>query len=220
MTLKSSQLEGYLITEREMSALEPLILDQYKAADKLISDKLRALYDKMQDGGVKPEDQYNWLIQYDRNIKLKKEIQSAYTKYDTAALNLTKQSGKIGMTNNYYRQFYMLNYQAPVSFSTIPNYLVEYAVTGQLDAWKSLSASAKERFGNSSTWPGSGTLLDIFKNNRSQTLRKIQAAINSNMMAGNGYKQTAAAISKIIGEITDGSASGRWLTPKDRKDRG
>lgn len=207
MTTKAAQLEGYLITEREMKPLEKLILEQYQEADRLISERLRTLYDKMQAGKVKPEDQYNWLIQYDRNIKLRKDITAIYTKHDQSAMKLTVQSSKIGMSNNYYRQFYMLEYQDSVSFSMIDPNLVNYAVSGQIEAWKALDT---DRYLNSALWPPSGTMLDIFRKNRADTLRRIQAQINGGLQAGLSYAEISRNVSSAIGEMVGDTAKGQY----------
>lgn len=209
MTLKDAQIQGYLITEREMKNLESLILDQYKEADKLISARLRKLFDQLQDGGIKPGDQYNWLIQYDRNIKLRQDITAAYTAADQSAYSLTVQSGKLGVNNNYYRQFYMVEFQEPLSFSLLNQDLVNYAVTGQVESWKALSEANKARFLNPSAWPPAGTLLDVFRKNRTDTLRQLQAIINSGMMAGDSYAKISRRVGDAIGKVTDGKASGQ-----------
>jgi hypothetical protein len=163
----------------------------------------------MRDGNVKPEDQYNWVIQYDRNIKLRDDITKAYTKYDNSARNLTEQSSRIGMSNNYYRQFYMIDYQAPLDFALLPTDLITYATTGQIDAWKALDSANRARYNNPADWPPSGTLLDIFRNNRSSTLRQLQSAVNAGLQQGDSYAKISKRVSDIIGSTLDGKATGQ-----------
>ena len=207
MTLKAFQQKGYTDTESQIAELEKLILSQYQEAERLIDDQLKTLFAKMSD--IKPEDRYNWLIQYDRNIKLKANIRDIYSKYDNNAYNLTAESGRIAISNNYYRQFYTLEWQYPLSFSLLPDGLIEYAVTGQINAWNELSKAAKAKYVSSGIWPSSGTLLDTFAKNRTDILLKIQQQVNAGVMIGDGYTKIARRVSGIIGEITNGKASGQ-----------
>jgi hypothetical protein len=210
MTFKEFQQQGYTATEAEVQKIEKLILSQYKEAGKKIDDKLKELYLKLQAEGIKPEDQYNWLIQYDRNIKLKKEIKDIYTFYDLKAKGLTVESGSIAMANNYYRQLYSLEWlDAGLSFSVINPDLIKYGVTGQMDAWKNLINKSKAKYGNSSIWPPSGTLTELFAKNRKDTILAIQRSINSGMMVGDSYTKISRAINKIIGTASKDTATGQ-----------
>lgn len=209
MTLKSMQLQGYTDSEAEYKAFEKLILDQYREANKQIDQKLQALFAKMPN--LKPEDQYNWLIQYDRNIKLKKEISAIYTKYDLKAQGLTADSGAVAMANNYYRQFFSLQWTAPISFSVLPDNLIEYAVTGQREAWKKLTATQKDKYLSSGIWPSSATLTELFASNRKAAILAIQRQINAGMMAGDGYAKIAARVKDVIGRVSkDGTTKGQF----------
>ena len=162
MNLKSFQLQGYTDTEKEYQSLEKLILAQYREANDKINAELARLYAKMGDvaGTI---DQYNWLIQYDRYATLKKEISRIYTKYDLKAQGLTAQSGAVAISNNHYRQMYALTWAEPIlSFTVLPENLIEYAVKGQLEAWKALSDRQKARYLSSAIWPPSSTLSELF----------------------------------------------------------
>ena len=207
MTLKAFQQKGYTDTESQIAELEKLILSQYQEAEKLIDAELQKLFAKMSD--LNPEDRYNWLIQYDRNIKLKQNIRDIYSKYDKNAYNLTAESGRIAISNNYYRQFYTLEWQYPLSFSLLPDGLIEYAVTGQLAAWNELNKTAKAKFISAGIWPPEGTLTDLFAKNRIDTVLKIQGQINSGIMIGDSYTKIARRVKGTIGDIVGGKASGQ-----------
>ena len=207
MNLQEFQLKGYTATEAEVKKIEKLILEQYKEAGKKIDQRLQKLYADLSD--IDPNDYYNWLIQYDRNIKLKKDISDIYTFYDIKAKNLTAQSGSIAMSNNYYRQLYVLEWLEPISFAIVQPDLIKYAVTGQIDAWNNLSKTAKDKYLNSGIWPPSGTLTELFAKNRKDTILSMQRSINAGMMTGESYRTVARNINNIIGTVSKGKASGQ-----------
>ena len=194
MTYQEFQQQGYLITEKEQQALYRLIADQYAEALEQINNRLAKLY--AQTAGLSGQDRYNWLIQYDRNIKLKKDITALYTKYDSGAGGIIKRIGKLGIENNYYRQLYALQWSNPnISFSIISPDLVNYAVTGELESWGKLKPYIDARISP----PDGGTLLEILKLNRAEQLRKIQSAINSGLISGDSYQNIARRVKDVIG---------------------
>lgn len=207
MTLKSAQQQGYLLTEAEQRKLEKLILEEYKAADKAIQARLDKLAAQMVDVSV--DDRYSWYIQYDRNLKMQKDLRKIYTNYDLSAMNLTRQSGNIGMANNYYRQYYLLNFQTPLKTAVLNPSLLNYAVTGDIKSWQALSKAVKAKYGSPAIWSPNGTLTNLFQKNRVDALRKIQLQINSGLMAGTSFRDISKNVSGIIGTVADGKASGQ-----------
>lgn len=208
LTYRGFQQKGYVITEKEVSALEALILAQYKEAEKLINAELAQLFASM--GNIKPENRFNWLIQYDRSIKLKKQILAIYSKYDKAAQGYTIAAGRIAMANNYYRQFYSLEWAEPgMSFAVLPENLIEYAVTGQVEAWNALTKAVRAKYLSSGYWPPAGTLSDIMGKNRADAILKIQQQINAGIMVGESYAQIARRVGSVIGQVSNGEASGQ-----------
>lgn len=210
MSLKSTTVEGYLLSAEDTAKYNQLIIEQYKAAEKLINDRLAVLFAETE--GLSGKDRYNWLIQYDRNIKLKNDIEKIYNKYDKAAGIFYAQSGAISMSNNYYRQFYLLEWNAPITFSALDPNLINYAVSGQLSSWKAL----KTKLGDASDWiPQKNTLSDLLKKDRFLILEKIQTTLNSGLIAGDSYATISKRISDIIGSVDkDGVASGQLANAK------
>ena len=205
MNLQSTSLEGYLITEKETEQLTKLVLQQYKEAEKLILARLAELYASTE--GLTGKERFNWLIQYDRNIKLLNDIEAIYNKYDNLAYGYHVDSGALSIYNNYYRQLYLLEWNAPITFSPLNPNLANYAVTGQIDAWKALKA----KLGSASDWvPQKGTLSALLAKDKYLIIEKIQTTINSNLIAGNSYRDISRLIKEIIGTVNpDGISSGQ-----------
>jgi len=208
MNFKEFQLEGFLKSETEYQSIEKLIFEQYREAGRMIDERLQKLFLTLQSGGITPENQYNWLIQYDRNIKLKKEIADIYTRFDLSTMGLTAKSGEVAISNNYYRQLFTLQWAAPISFAKIPDKIVEYAVKGQIDAWKQLSEKSKAKYLNSGVWPPSSTLTELFAKNRKTAILNIQRQINAGMVIGEGYAKISKRVAGIIGKANNTQASG------------
>ena len=208
MSFKEFQLEGFIKSESEYQSIEKLIFEQYREAGRMIDERLQKLFLTLQSGGITPENQYNWLIQYDRNIKLKKEIADIYTRFDLSAMGLTAKSGEVAISNNYYRQLFTLQWVAPISFAKIPDKIVEYAVKGQIDAWKQLTEKSKTKYLNSGVWPPSSTLTELFAKNRKTAILNIQRQINAGMVIGESYAKISKRVAGIVGKANNVKASG------------
>lgn len=207
MTYQQLIQSGYLITEEQVKANSALVLKQYQLALEQIQDKLGALYAKAADGGVKKADMYNWVIQYDRLTSLQKQIEAIYTKYDKKAAVITEYTTRMAMANQYYRDQFALSWTAPITFSALDQNLINYAITGEVEAWKQIGT----KLGQASDWvPAAGTISDIIKKNRVKALEDIMTQINAGLINGESYASIAARVATIIGEITGTEASGQY----------
>ena len=72
-TFKNNQLNGYLATEEEIEKVAKLIAQDYLQASKQVRAEMQKIYSKYL-AGIKPEDFYNTLIQYNRLENMLKEI--------------------------------------------------------------------------------------------------------------------------------------------------
>ena len=214
MNYQQAQEAGYLITEQENQAIQRLIIDQYNQAYREIDARIAKLYAKFSDaaksGSVSQSDLYNWSIQYDRLGKLQEQIAEVYTEHYKNIETLQIEASSLSMTNNYYRQQFMLTWEAPeLSFSMLNPHLVEVSVMGQVSAWSDIPKAAQLRYGNIASWsPTTGTLSNLIAGNRADEIKKIQRAINSGLISGDSYSKVARNIRDVIGEVTGDQSSG------------
>lgn len=195
MTYQQFQSQGYLLTEADIKPIERMILDSYEAALSEINEKLAVLFAKAKD--IDPKDMYNWSIQYNRLTTLRDQIAEIYKKYDGVAERLQIESFTTAFNNQYYRTLYTLEWNEPITFATLDPYLVNYALTGELETYKKIA----KKLGEISDWtPAAGTLSATIKDNRTKALKKIYAQINAGLINGEGYEKIAKRIETIIGK--------------------
>ena len=138
-SFKNFQLQGRVFTEKELEPYLRLIIDDYEEAAKVIRREMKSYYSKYLVG-VKPENYYNVMIQYDRLDKMLKEIETEYKKYTRLAGNKIGSASEMAMTNNYYRQRYALSFVEqpnPLSFGVLNTDLVGASVFGTQKYWDS-----------------------------------------------------------------------------------
>jgi len=177
----------------------------YKQASREIQSDLKNLYAEL--AGLEPEDYYNFTLKYDRLSKLKKQAQDAYIKAANKAGLDIKHQGKLAMSNQYYTDQYILTMAAPkvginLSFSLLPEPLIDATVLQTEEVWKAITAREVEKFqqfgGAEKYVSRSGTYLkDLLLANRQKELRAIESAITQGMIQGRSYQQTARNINDI-----------------------
>lgn len=205
MTYQNFVNEGYLITERERAAIDATIVEQYKVALQNINDKLGAMIQKAREAGIKPEDQYNWFIQYNRLEKLREQIAEEYKKLGGSVQRLQIEAFNLSFTNQYYRTAYQLDWSEPITFSPLDPNLVRYAMTGELEAWKAI----KSEIGAADNYvPVAGTLKALMSANEEKAIKDIWTQINAGLINGEGIREIAKRVEGIIGGVYDGKVFG------------
>lgn len=202
MTWKSFQDSGFRLTEQEIEKLTPYILKQYELAIKDINSQLQKIYANFLTG-IKPADYYNEMIKYDRLNKLLTQITREYNQYSIKAGRTVMQAVELGMTNQFYRSLYSFTWLSNVSFGTIPSDLIQIAVYGSLEAYKTYQGSVLEKiFGSAGQYmPRSGTLSSFLTNNRKKEIEGIQRVITQGLLNGQGYMATSNSIKDVIGRF-------------------
>ena len=203
MTVQALQLKATTEVEDQVRELSKEIAAQYELALAQVDERLKDLFARM--SGVKPEDRYNWLIQYNRNAKLKEQIQRILEERYKEIYGLQYTSSSLSMINNYYGQFYALSWMDSVDFALIDENLVDYAILGQISAWKNI----KDQIGQASDWfPASGTLKELIALEKADALKKIMAQINAGMINGESYTAIVARVAQMLGSGTIDEATG------------
>jgi hypothetical protein len=149
---------------------------------------------------------------FDRLQALQKKVQTQYIKASIAAGNMTVESSKMAITNNFYKQQYAVAFAnaSPVSlsFSVLNPAVVEISVLGTPTVWAKIGKDAQERiskkFGDLTRYqPKHGTLTETILKNRAQDLQKIQSSITQGLIQGKSFAKTA----KNVKGVLDTSAS-------------
>jgi len=208
MNFGEAQLKGFLLTEAEIQHFDKVILSQYDEAKRLIDARLAKLYADF--ASTKQDDLYNWLIQFDRNTQLQKDIAAIYRKSSVAAGRAQAQAGQAAMTNNYYRQLFTTTFAAPgLPFASIDTDLVNLAVTGQIELWNDIPRRAQKLYGDAARWmPQAGTLSSLLKDNRATEVKRLQRALNAGLIAGDSYRKVSKNVASVIGSVTKEGATG------------
>lgn len=205
-------------TNAQIDALTREILLVYDDARKAILADLQKVYAQVLSG-VAPDDYYNTIIKYDRLNKMLAEIDKQYVAYSIKAGRMTVESSKLAMSNAYYKNEYVLTWFTPnvginLSFTPLPDALVELAVTGNLTKWQAIGEDTRKKINDIHSnykmyIPKDGdTLLTLLAKNRHDDILKINRSITSGLLQGHDYRESAKNITNIIGKVTPGFSTG------------
>lgn len=205
MTYQSFVNEGYLLTEAERQAIDATIVEQYRIALNNINDKLAAMIAKAREAGIKPADQYNWMIQYNRLDSLKAQIYDEYKKLGGTVSRLQIEAFALSFSNQYYRTAFQLDWSEPLTFSPLDPNLVRYAMTGEIEAWKAIKAE----IGAADNYtPVAGTLKELIATNQNKAIKDIWTQVNAGLINGEGITDIAKRIKTVMGGVYDGKVFG------------
>jgi len=211
---------GYKQTAKELKQFNNMVAGEYKKALNTIRKDLRKVYDKV-IGDRSPaelaailKDQPAWLWteanKFNRLTALQKQVQTEFVKASIRAGNMTVESSKLAITNNFYRQQYALQFASPIqtSFTVLNPAVVEISVLGRAKTITGIVKATRDRieakYGDLTRYqPKHGTLINTILNNRQKDLQKIQSSITQGLIQGKSYTQTAKDVKKVL----DGSAS-------------
>ena len=207
MTLELMSIEGKKQTAKEISNFYTQIAEEYKAAMVDMRNELKELYLKHLTG-IKPEDYYNVVLKQDRLNKVINVVQDLYTEAaKKAGINIIE-SGKIAITNNFYRQQYALAFannaiNTRLSFAVINKAVIEISVVGTKEVWEKTTeqkrAVIEKSFGPLNRYqPKHGTLIDTLLANRQEDLIKIRRSITQGLIQGKSYRQTAKLVQDVM----------------------
>ena len=196
----------YTKTEKEASILLRNLIESYDSARKDIISQLENVYGKYLTTSD-PQDYYNIMIQYDRLNKLLTDVTQTFNYYSKLAGDITAQAMTLSMQNVYYRQNYLLEWITPITgvtfnFAPLDKRLVELSVFGTQDAWKAISKSLIEKYGQAGIYaPDYGTLSQLLYDRKVQDLILIQREISQAFIQGKSIKQTSDAFMQIFDTI-------------------
>ncbi len=196
MTWEEANKASYNMTKREINKVRDMMVDDYDAALKDITRRLRKAYNEVLDG-VAPERYHAVMTKYNRLKKLNKEIQSAYMKHARSAGRKIEASSKLAISNAYYRQLFTLEWSGNEVFTLLPDEVIQASVQGTPVEWGRIA----EEFGDMDDYlPQSGTLLEeLIKKRRPQVLSDIESGIRQGLIKGEGFRKTARKIRDVMG---------------------
>ena len=217
MTLSDLNESGFKSTQNEIKRFNSLLAKQYKTALDQIRTDIRKVYDKVIGDRspaqvavlLKEEPAWLWVQanKFDRFQALQKKVQTQFVKASIAAGNMTVESSKMAISNNFYKQQFgvMFANASPVnlSFTVLNPAVVEISVLGTPSVWKKIGQDAADRigkkFGDLSRYqPKHGTLTSTILNNRVKDLQKIQTSITQGLIQGKGFAQTAKDVKNVL----------------------
>lgn len=204
-TFNNFQVQGYLSTEAEMQKIWKLIEQDYLQASKAASDELARIYAKYM-AGVKPDDYYNVMLQYNRLENVLDSLEHGYIDAAKRAGVKIGASGELAVSNNFYRQRYTLSFidgDIDLKFGIINPYLVEASVYGTADAWKKIQTESFNRlYGNPKLYTRAGTLTDTLTKNNAETIARLRQTLTNDLLLGKGYRETSKDVINIIGSVS------------------
>lgn len=203
MTYQQLQEQAFTANERRSKQFDKIMLMSYNRAQTEIFLEMERIYAKVLSG-VKPENYYVTMLNYDRLNKLLKKTSKLFNQYANRAGVTVNEMATQSMAEAFYRQQYAIAWVAPVTFSTIDPKLVELSVTGTAEAWTEI-ARKKKAMGvamNVQTikryQPQYGTITDLLKRNKIDDLAKIQQAITQGFIQGLGINKVERNIRKVF----------------------
>jgi len=212
MNFLELQQSGFDKTEAGLKKFNTLLAKEYKKSLDSIRGDLQVLYNKI-TGDLSPAEialamksnpawYYTQALKFDRLQALQKKVQTEFIKASIAAGNMTVESSKMAITNNFYSQQFALDFAYPkaLSFTVLNPKVVEVSVLGTPEAWNKIS---KKIYGKPAAYiPKYGTLSSILTKNRKADLIKIQSAITQGLIQGHSYTKTAGAVKDVLGSTT------------------
>ena len=210
MTLEQMNKAGYSQTESEIKRFNNLIAKQYKKALDDIRKDIQDLYNKI-TGDLTPaqvakkiEDNPAWYhtqaMKFGRLTSLQKKVQKQYIKASIAAGNMTVESSKMAITNNFYAQQFSIDFASGkmLSFSILNPKVVEMSVLGG-KVWDQIG----KKYGKPGAYiPKYGTLTEVILDNRKKDLVKIRNAITQGLIQGKSYSKTAKDVKDVLDTST------------------
>ena len=187
MTIISVQHEAMSKAEQNAEKMIRMMMANYDQAQEEIIRKLEAIYGRYLIT-TDPQDYYNIMIQYDRLNKLLLDVQQTYValarKANRTQLLLTTKA----MQEVYYRQQYILQWYTPeginLSFTMLDKNLVDYTVTGTLDAWNKIPRVKQAQRGINAYTPQAGTVTDIMVRRDAEHVAAVQRMITQAFIQG------------------------------------
>ena len=222
MTLAELNETGYKSTQSEIKRFNTLLASQYKKAldsiradTQILYNKITAKFTPIQIGKILEENPaflYTESLKFDRLQALQKKVQTQFIKASIAAGNMTVESSKMAISNNFYRQQFAVMFAnaSPVSlsFTVLNPAVVEVSVLGTPTVWNKLGKQVADRiaekYGSLGAYqPKYGTLSSILTKNRREQLQMIQTSITQGLIQGKSFTQTA----KDVKQVLDSTAS-------------
>lgn len=182
------------------------VLDDYSDAARAILDEMAKLWAGAKD--VKPDDMYNYAIQYNRLEKMLQEIEKQYAYYSNLIGKKVADNSLLSINEAYYRNQYQLQFfsgakNIDLTFSAINPWLVESSIYGTAESWQKIQTDAfKKIYGNPNRYvPQNGTLTSLLTKNASDEIANIRSSISSSLIRGESYREAAVNIKNIIGNF-------------------
>ncbi len=217
MTLAQLNESGFKSTQAEIKRFNTLLAQQYKKALDEIRADIQILYNKVtakftpvQLGKIletNPAFLYTESLKFDRLQALQKKVQTEFIKASIAAGNMTVESSKTAITNNFYKQQFGVIFanasSVSLSFTVLNPAVVEVSVLGTPTVWKKIGQDAVDRiskkYGDLSKYqPKHGSLTNTILNNRVKDLQKIQTSITQGLIQGKSFTQTAKDVKDVM----------------------
>lgn len=195
MTYENGQLNIFKVTAKETEKVIGEVKEAYDLAYNEITNEINKIYLKLE--GVDPTNYYSEMIKLNRLEKLQDEIADVMGETFKTSNAATLEAEKLAISNAYYRNIYQYSSFVDMSFIALDNNLIEYAATGNYEAWKKI----KDKIDNAKIYtPSQGTLSSLLKENNEEALSKLRKTIDSGFIQSKSYKE----MSKDIKEVFDG----------------
>ena len=203
MNFDAAQNEIFLYTDLLTGNTEKEIAIAYRSAFKEIDKKLKNLYLKIQDQGIPKEEIYNYLSQYNRLKNLRESIVIEYNNAFQSSKNSTLSNSTRVMTEQFYRETYLLNWGLDIPpFTVLDARVIDAAATGRIQTWGDL---AKVYGPQTGYIPQAGTLAATLKANNIKNLTDISRALNQALITGESYTKTAKKMRDLFNGIASNS---------------
>ncbi len=207
MKFSNFQIQGKLLTEREIQHNFAKVKKAYSLAITNINNQIFAFYDKFMT-----ETPKGWeLARVDRLNKLKDDIAKSYTEINPAVSETVRTSSQTSFLNNYYRQQYSGHLYSDMTYLFTPasQQAMRVAVNWEANVYASLSDSKKREY--AAIRPKYAdkrrkkyknfTLKQVLQANDKQTLKDIGEALQSQIALGASPQKTSSAVKKTLNKV-------------------
>lgn len=190
--------------ERDVRELDRQLTRHYREARDRIQAEIDKLYARAL-AGADPKDYYALTVRFNRLNRLQGQVKDAYERAAGRAGIEIQRASRLTMSQSYYANQYALQLGVntgqgiALSFTRLPEELIEFAVVGTQDAWRKIVQERMRVPGDLDAYrPPAGTLNDILLNRTRRDLQRVQDTIVQALIQGKNATQMSGELSRAL----------------------
>lgn len=193
----SAEYQGGLETE-----LSAVYTDAGEKVQAIRDRYLRSYCAGAKDGN----EMFASLNAYGRLEKMQAEIQAVMDTASEESMDIIRRYSSMVMMSNYYAEQFAITAFAGAAgytnnFSMLDTHVIEYALEGQAESWKTMSKTIRDRMTQGAYFPREGTLSEMMAKGNYSAIANVQQIIASTFLSGLGPNAAGRMVGDQFGRI-------------------